>query len=180
LPVQVRFVDYGSIVKLQAKSLLSLPEQVAVLPPAATPVQMLACSGIEDTPDMRTALENQLLGTNTSILLVRNDEAGDAADHYARFFVDGQELDFGCLVRENIDSTKDATACMSFMSVASTATIDGEGEEGGLIVGHTYPVIFSLVEAVDHAWLTAEHEAEELDQLMADLEALAQVLRLFS
>ena len=170
---QVRFVDYGNIVKLLTKSLLTLSEELSRLPPAATAVKILACSGVPDSPEHVYALEKKLLGTKTSLLLVR----GDGADHYGRFFVDGQELDFGCLYQDAIDESKSHEATGGAMLtneslISETAITAADGAVGG--VGHTFPVRVNVVDAVDQVWLTSQEDVDALDKLMAELDTLAK------
>jgi hypothetical protein len=158
----VRLIDFGLRITAKSDNLFILCPELAVLHPAATPVNLPAVPGVPDTEETRAALERKVLRADTSLLFFRQGSA-----HFGRFFINGQELDLSCLV--GIASQGAETE-----PPAVPAADDVKEDDGSLPVGEKRAVVLNFVEEVDRVWVTSQQAANSRDVLSLQLDDMAK------
>jgi hypothetical protein len=158
----VRLIDFGLRITAKSDNLFILCPELAVLHPAATPVNVPAVPGVPDTEEMRAALERKVLRADTSLLFFRQGSA-----HFGRFFISGQELDLSCLV--GTSSSQGAET-----EPAVPAADDVKEDDGSLPVGENRAVVLNFVEEVDRVWVTSLQAARSRDVLSVQLDDMAK------
>jgi hypothetical protein len=159
----VRLIDFGLRITAKADNLFILCPELAVLHPAATPVNIPAVPGVPDTEEMRAALERKVLRADTSLLFFRQGSA-----HFGRFFISGQELDLSCLLGGTSSSQGAET------EPAVPAADDVKEDDGSLPVGEKRAVVLNFVEEVDRVWVTSQQAANSRDMLSLQLDDMAK------
>ncbi len=159
---QVRLIDFGLRITAKADNLFVLCPELAVLHPAATPVNVPAVPGVPDTEEMRAALERKVLRADTSLLFFRQGSA-----HFGRFFISGQELDLSCLLGTSSQGAETEPP-------AVPTADDVKEDDGSLPVGEKRAVVLNFVEEVDRVWVTSQQAAHSRDVLSLQLDDMAK------